>query len=231
MVIPLRYLSEFYRAISVRLVAIPGTISFLLASLVYMRDRLPYLSGLPSIKTVEELPIWGVVAIALAILAFWAIVGLTANAVQLRAQVEDLGAAWDRSGRDLISIREAIELIIANLSDQWGAGHDESELRRKAAGRIRQIGKENQVPIWGIELVDIDGEQLFQDHPMQVPPQAWHRLMVNCEAVFEKASTLDEPVLHTIEDPAFALMSDEPQQYGDLRVKAASIRAVFPKPR
>jgi len=225
----LKYLIELYRAVGGRLVAIPGALSFLFAATAFLRGRLPFLSWLPAVSSIDTVPLWVLLLLSLVPLCFWALVGLTVNAVHLREQLEALSAAWDRSGRDLVPLRDAMETIIENLSDQWGKQLSLPERQRKAAAKIRQIGHENQIPIWGLQLIDDDDGEAFQDHSVQIPPQAWNRMMVDVDAVFGRVSTPEAPVLHTAEDPAFALSIDVPQLYGDLRVKAASIRAAFPK--
>jgi hypothetical protein len=164
-------------------------------------------------------------------LCFWALVGLTVNAVRLREQLEELSGAWDRSGRDLIPLREAMEIIMENLSDQWGQGPTAEERQRKAAAKVRQIGLENQIPIWGVEWVEDEDGERFQEHSTQIPPQAWKRMVVDTVSVFGLRSTPEAPVIQTCEDTVHLLSAEVTQLYGDLRVKAASIRAAFPKRR
>ncbi|TCL71880.1 hypothetical protein [Rhizobium sp. BK251] len=225
----MKYLSELYRAVGGRLVAIPGALSFLFAATAFLRGRVPFLSWLPAVPSVDTVPLWVLLLLSLVPLCSWALVGLTVNAVRLRERLEALDAAWDRSGRDLVPLRDAMEAIIESLSDQWGQQLSTAQRQRKAAAKIRQIGHENQIPIWGLQLLDDDNKQAFQEHLVQIPPQAWKRIMVDVEAVFGRVSTPEAPVLQTVEDPAFALSVDVPELYGDLRVKAASIKAAFPK--
>ncbi|MGO7307007.1 hypothetical protein ACCS91_24275 [Rhizobium ruizarguesonis] len=228
----MRYFVELYRAVGGRLVAIPGALGFLFAATAFLRERVQFLSWLPAVPNIEAMPAWALALLALVPLCFWALVGLTANATSLRQEKEHLQSAWDRSGRDLISLRQAMDIIIENLSDQWPTGPLE-ERQRRAAAKIRQIGHENQIPIWAVERLDEDegSDQTFQEHMVQIPPHAWKTVMIDPVAVYARHSTPDLPVLHTMEDPAFALSIDAPTLFGDLRVKAASIQAAFPARR
>jgi hypothetical protein len=227
----LKYLIELYRAVGGRLVAIPGALSFLFAATAFLRGRLPFLSWLPAVPNIDAVPLWVLLLLSLVPLCFWALVGLTVNAVRLREQLEELSGAWDRSGRDLIPLREAMEIIMENLSDQWGQGPTAEERQRKAAAKVRQIGLENQIPIWGVEWVEDEDGERFQEHSTQIPPQAWKRMVVDTVSVFGLRSTPEAPVIQTCEDTVHLLSAEVTQLYGDLRVKAASIRAAFPKRR
>lgn len=51
----------------------------------------------------------------------------------------------------------------------------------KAAGKLREIGKENQIPIWGTEYVDEIEE--FQDHKHRIQRQYWNKSRINVEGV------------------------------------------------
>lgn len=220
----MEYFRELYHAVGGKLVAIPGAIGFLIATASFLRDR--FIPQLPAIPAIENLPLWILVIVGFIPLCFWMIVGLMKTAVQLRRANDRLHAAWDRSGRDLISMRQALDTIADNLGDQWPAGLTETEKRRKAAAKIRQIGLENQIPIWGVEF--LVGDEVFQDHMVQIPPLAWQKIMVDVDKVYASISTPEAPQLQTIEDPAFAESRDAPSLYGDLRIKAASVQAAFP---
>jgi hypothetical protein len=228
-----KYLAELYRAVGRQLVAIPGVISSGFAAVALGKEHLPEVSWLAAIPTAGTLPIWGLLLLSIIPLVFWTLVGLLTNSVALRDRVIDLESAWDRTGRTLVPVRQAMEIIMENLADVWGKDLPTEAQHRRAAAKIRELGLENQIPIWGKELLGEidDGEDYFQEHAVQIPPQAWKRMLVDTDAVFGHPSTEDAPVLQTVEDPAFSLSPDLSQLYGDLRMSSAALRAAFPKRR
>ena len=143
--------------------------------------------------------------------------------LEVESELSLLRNAWDRSGRNLIPIRDAMEIIIQNLRDQFPQDAGEDELRRRAAAKLRQIGWENQIPIWGVEYLEEDEE--FRDFHVQISPVSWKDTRIDVSSVF---SNSDGITLHTEEDPASAHNRTSPTLYGDLRISPVSLNAAFP---
>lgn len=209
----------FLKAVGGKWLILPGTISGCVGVAGYMREEL-------GLSWVPEISLFGLIGLALIPIVGWALIGLTHTVVLQSRRLSELEEAWDRTGRNLIPIREAMDIIIKNLSDQWPDDIDETEKRRRAAIKLRELGKENQILIWGYEC--LDNPQVFRDDRTQIPPVFWIRCMIEIENVYARDSTPDGPILHTIEDPAYAYDAESPAEYGDLRINRRSLEAACP---
>lgn len=175
---------------------------------------------------IPDLSPWIVLACAIIPPMAWAFWGLLDNAMVLRRELDDLRNAWDRSDRNLIPIRDAIELVAHNLSDTWEGVKDERARHKKAVGKLREIGKENQIPIWGTEYVD-DAEE-FQDHKYQIPPQYWIKSRIDVEAVMDGMAKDGDMHIQTEDDPVYALDYNAPPRYGGLKINRRMLEAACP---
>lgn len=192
----------------------PGIIS----AVVVMLQALGFLPELPALAII------GLTVVPPVLWAFW---GLLRDATDVRRELECLRNAWDRSGRNLIPIREAIRLLSTNLSDQWPDVSDERSTRIKAAAKLREIALENQIPIWGTEyLTDADA---FQDHQLQISPIFWRKNRIDVSAVFDQSEGGCH--IETEGDPAYAFDPEDPSSFGRLKINRAMLDGVCPPPR
>lgn len=144
-------------------------------------------------------------------------------------ELDYLRGAWDRSDRNLIPIREAIEMVAANLADTWPRGIDQEEKHWRAATKLREIGLENQGVIWGYEAVE--PPDVFKSHKVQIPPMFWLKNHIEPEYVFARTSVPDSPVVHTSEDEEFELDRERQPIFGDLRISKKTLAAMCPPPK
>ncbi|WP_442580575.1 hypothetical protein ACSBOB_00790 [Mesorhizobium sp. ASY16-5R] len=144
-------------------------------------------------------------------------------------QLARLHAAMDRSGRSLISIREALDIVISNLSDTWPKNATRDEKRVLAAAKLREIGHENQIPIWGFEATS-DLPEIFKDHRVHIPPSFWIKNRIDPVLVYARPSSPQQPIPHTTEDEEFTLDPVLQPTYGDIRIDPELLKAACPPP-
>lgn len=148
-------------------------------------------------------------------------------ASKANARIIHFQRAWDRSGRHLISMREALEMVAAHLSDQWPINLSKAEKLEKAARKIRELGLEGQIKISGVEqLAEPD---IFREIQIEIPPSYWLKAEIIVESVYSGESTPDTPVAHTEEDqPIGDISVEEVPIYGDLRINRYALMAACP---
>ena len=143
------------------------------------------------------------------------------------SRVERFERAWDRSGRNLVPMREALQLVSANLSDQWPDTLSDTQKLEKAARKIRELGHEGQIKIWGVE--QILAPEVFREMQIDIPPSYWRKAEIILEYVLSGESTPDNPIAHTDEDHLIAESSIEDIPiYGDLRINRFALEAACP---
>ena len=114
------HIKAFFTALGGKWLLLPGVLSGVIGVLGIFRDDLG-VSLIPEIS-------WPLIALLAATpIVAWSIAGLTHANVKMARQLEELQCAWDRSGRNLIPIRDAMDIIIKNLSDQWQDDIDEEK--------------------------------------------------------------------------------------------------------
>lgn len=199
---------------------VPPTIfSALIAGPIFFREEF-------GLKFIPEVSPWIVLACAVIPPMVWAFWGLLDNATTMRRELDHLRNAWDRTDRNLIPIRDAIELVARNLSDTWSGAKDDTARHKKAGAKLREIGKENQIPIWGTQYIEDDEE--FQDHKEQIPPFYWNKSRINVRAVMDGVAKGNDLTIQTEEDPAYANDSEAPAQYGGLMINRTMLEAACP---
>lgn len=216
------HIRELVRAIGGTFM-VPSTIfSALIAVPIFFREEF-------GLKFIPEVSPWIVLACAVIPPMVWAFWGLLNNATTMRRELDHLRNAWDRTDRNLIPIRDAIELVARNLSDTWSGAKDDATRHKKAGAKLREIGKENQIPIWGTQYIE-DGEE-FQDHKEQIPPFYWNKSRINVGAVMNGLANENDLTIQTEGDPAYADDVEAPAQYGGLMINRTMLEAACPPGR
>ncbi|WP_075996595.1 hypothetical protein [Salaquimonas pukyongi] len=173
-----------------------------------------------------EMSWWVVIPIALGLIITWAVVGLIITVVKQERTIRESWEFFDRSGRHLISVKDAIELIIERLSGQWSPDLDIDAKRSKAAAKLREIGFEGQIPIWGYEIIELPDR--FQDFRKQIPSRFWGDNYIKLDYVYIADSSEDAPVIHTHEAEEANLNRQEQRIYGDLRINRKALELLCP---
>lgn len=198
---------------------LPGALSGCIGIVGYLREGL-------GLTWIPEISLFGLIVLAAVPLLAWAIFGLTHLAVEQNKKITALDEAWDRTDKNLISIREAMDLIIRRMSSQWPADLTEDAKRKRSAAKLRELGRENQATIWGVEVIDLPSS--FQDHKVQIQPWFWNRNIIKPEYVYHCESTPEQPVVHTDDDEALPIENELQPIYADLRISKRTLEAMCP---
>ena len=153
------------------------------------------------------------VAVGVGSFFLWLVGGLWHLGVGQSRQLKVYESAWDRTNFFLIPICSALEIIIAALAKQDKSMLVESEQRQRASVRLRELGIENQLCIWGNLYFEDEGE--MAEESRAIPPTFWNKNKVDILAVFGNSKC---KVPQTIEDPFYATDLAYQQPYGNLRV-------------
>lgn len=215
----MEYIGIFARAVGGRWLALPGAISGCIAIVGYVRDELGVL-WLPKISLL------GLIGLAATPLVIWTVVGLIRLARKQERELFMLRNAWDRTGNNLYPIREALERIIDSMTQTWGESISCEEKRLKAAAKMREIGHENQIVIWGYESAG--DSEVFQDFIVQIPPQFWRKNKIDIHSIWNCTHTNEEIQRQTIEDEAFESDIKIQPAFSGLRISKKALEAAFP---
>ncbi|MEX0809175.1 MAG: hypothetical protein WD044_10655 [Dongiaceae bacterium] len=136
----------------------------------------------------------------------------------------------DHSGRNLVSIRDAIGIVMTNMSDQWPSGANEGKRRFLAARKLRELAFAGIIEFWGRKQFEHpDGEIGFHDIPTVVPASCWEACQIDIEAVFGRCSGDDNPELHMKEDRQYEIQKRLPVLYGNLKVNRQKVEVACPQ--
>lgn len=214
----MRYISVFFRAVGWNWVRVPGLVFGILpVSLAIARQY--------DVRFLESINLSAntLILFSVGVVVIWFLAGLLHYCVTQERKLEHFERAYDRSGRHLLPIKEAMELIQRNLADQMPVGADEEKKRKFAANKLREFGHENQMAIWGKKYHQ--DEQEFEEFNQQIPPSFWVKNQIDSRVVY---SEFGLSVPQTITDERHQIEIRVEDKYGSLGVSKYTLAAMCP---
>lgn len=96
-----------------------------------------------------------------------------------QTRLHDLQSASDQSGRNSIPIREALDIVVSNLSDQWSGDLSYAEKLERSANKIRELALNDGLVITGYKRL-IEPE-IFRENRSYIPSAYWERAEIIVE--------------------------------------------------